>query len=524
MRDAVDDRGAPSRGLRWVVAGLALLLFGLHLAARDDGARWYGDASQYTVHAENVVAGRPFAAWGHLHNTDEALTPAAYPPGYPLLLAPVVAASGRARAPIAALQAACLALAAWLFAVLYWRRLSPGSVVALVLLIGLNPLIGAQVSKGLSDLPFLAAAAAALVAIERAHRAETRRNALGWALTAGILGGGAILIRTLGVVLLPAFVLPAALRGDRRAALGVAALAAGVAGSVALVVEGAIAWEAGAQIVAGSRSTTGYAAIASSGLVENASQIPRHVAERVIDYARADHEALWAVFSIERWVHIPLRLIGLGVCLVGAWAALRRPRAVDVFGVLYLMALLPWSFGWTRYLLPAIPILYAMLLMGMETIWGSATGRSGRAGALALIIVTGAMVGGFAFQGARGMVWRVGTGPSPARADGSELVREHVPSDGTVLTTRDPRPLVFSTGRRASVVPRDTVEWVGYAARLGATHMLVTDHSYRVPATFDRGALDPWIRRWGWERVARNEAADLYRVAPPAEGVESGLP
>jgi 4-amino-4-deoxy-L-arabinose transferase-like glycosyltransferase len=71
---------------------LALLL-AVHLATLQDGHCWeFDDFGQYLAHARNLVEGRPYQDGIVLANTPAS--PAAYPPVYPLLLAPVWAAFG----------------------------------------------------------------------------------------------------------------------------------------------------------------------------------------------------------------------------------------------------------------------------------------------------------------------------------------------------------------------------------------------------------------------------------------------
>ncbi|WP_420455799.1 hypothetical protein [Rubrivirga sp.] len=489
----------PPLWLRRTVAVLAALLFVVHVAARDDGAPWNGDAVQYTIHAENLVDGRPYAETGHLINADRTLMPVAYPPGYPLMLTPIVALGGRSRAAVGALQAACLAASAWLFAALYWRRLSPAGVVGLVLLVGLSPFLSVQVNAGYTALPFLAAVGLALVAIDRSGRAATSRQAILWAVAAGLAGGGAILVRALGVVLVPAFVVPA-LGRTRRATLRPALVAAAVAVVVALGVLGAADWEVGGQVVTGSRDDTGYDEIAEATFGRGAARVPRHVAARAVGYARMDREVLWALPEAGRWVHLPLRLLGLLVLGVGVWASARRVRPAEAFAALYLLALMPWSFGWPRYLVPVVPILYAVLLLGAERIWTWA--ERGRAVAAVPLAACGVLLVPFLSHGVGRMVDRVADGPSPVRPAGFELVAQATPPEAIVLTTRvDPRPLIFATGRRASTAPEDTAAWRGYARRVGAEYVL---------ATGDRPRAAAWAAASAWRLVARDEAADLY--------------
>ena len=96
---------------------------------------------------------------------------------------------------------------------------------------------------------------------------------------------------------------------------------------------------------------------------------------------------------------------------------------------------------------------------------------------------------------------------------GVDLVVAHTPPDATVLTLRDPRPVTFLARRDASKLPRDTSAWDRYGRRIEATHALTC---------IDSAATRPWARRFGWRRVASNEAADLYAIEPPTTDTASG--
>ena len=496
---------------RWLwraVAALVAVLFVVHVATRDDGRQWNGDAEQYTMHAENLAAGRPYAETGWVRNTERSLTPLAYPPGYPLLLAPVVAQTGRSRAPIAFLQALCLAAMTWLFAALFWRRLSPVSVLALVLLIGLSPFFWSFVSRGLSDVLFAAAVAAALVTIGRSERSAPRRAAYGWAVVAGLAAGAAILTRTLGVVVVPALVVPTLWPG-RRAALRPALVAAAVAVLSSAMVLGAVDWEAGGRS-SGAASGAGYGEIVRSGLLDKVERIPGFAVDRAVQYTLSDASVLWSPFVIPGPGHLPIRTAGLALMLLGVGVAVRRKLlAVDVFVVLYVAALLPWAFGWARYLLPVIPAAYGYLLLGGETAWQWARGRSlaYRFGVAVAVGLCAMAVGAFAVNGARAMAERAASGPSPPQSNGTDLVVRHIPDGGILLVADDARKVTYATGRSVSEVPRDTAAWGAYADRLGATHALFRE---------DRAAVAAWAPRLGWRLVASDEAADLYVTADGA--------
>ncbi|MBI5366174.1 MAG: hypothetical protein HZA54_03980, partial [Planctomycetes bacterium] len=88
-----------------LLAGLACFHFGTFRA----GHYWGDDFAQYVRHAANLAAGRPYRETTWVPNPAyPGLGPAAYPPGYPLLLAPLVARSGTDLEPLNRVGAAAL--------------------------------------------------------------------------------------------------------------------------------------------------------------------------------------------------------------------------------------------------------------------------------------------------------------------------------------------------------------------------------------------------------------------------------
>lgn len=75
-------------GYRLVLAAFLALFFAVSLATLQDGHSWeFDDFGQYLAHARNLVQGRPYQEGVLL--AESPADPAAYPPVYPLLLAPV---------------------------------------------------------------------------------------------------------------------------------------------------------------------------------------------------------------------------------------------------------------------------------------------------------------------------------------------------------------------------------------------------------------------------------------------------
>ena len=70
---------------------ICVLLAGVfYMLTIRDGHDWGDDFSMYIRHAENIAQGLPYAQSGYIYNPyNPSIGPRMYPPGFPLLLAPV---------------------------------------------------------------------------------------------------------------------------------------------------------------------------------------------------------------------------------------------------------------------------------------------------------------------------------------------------------------------------------------------------------------------------------------------------
>src|SRR5438093_11141663 len=73
-------------------AVLCVLAIGnFYLATIREGHDWGDDFSLYIRHAQNIARGAPYAETGYIYNAQNpGIGPRIYPPGFPVLLAPVV--------------------------------------------------------------------------------------------------------------------------------------------------------------------------------------------------------------------------------------------------------------------------------------------------------------------------------------------------------------------------------------------------------------------------------------------------
>jgi hypothetical protein len=188
------------------VIGLIAVIGAFYLATIRDGHVWGDDWAAYVHQAKNIVEGRPCGDIGYIRSPS-SINPLAYPPGFPLLLAPVYRVFGF---DLTAMKVMCVGFFCLALLLLYRLLQEAGRELALatVAIIGFCPYFWDFKDTLYSEFPFLAFAYAALLAAHRAVNPSlpSRLQTL-WGLAAGVLGGFAYWIRGPGIVLLPAMVL-----------------------------------------------------------------------------------------------------------------------------------------------------------------------------------------------------------------------------------------------------------------------------------------------------------------------------
>ncbi len=514
-------------------AGL-LVLGALYVAAIDEVAGLYVDDAWYLVLARALATGRGFT----LDNAPVAGVLPFYPPGFPALLAPLVAAAPDFPANVPLLKLASVAAVLGAACVLraYFRRVrgtSPAVASGLALLAiaapGLHFLVtGAVMAEG----AFVLAQAAALLLVERlAADDATPRATFARGTLAGVVVAAAVLVRTMGVALYPAAVAYLLLRRRAHAALGVAlaggALLGGWQAYAALhaptpeqqaLVNDAIAWPYTEHFWA---RYAGHAEFGTATLRD----VPTRVARQAADLATRTVGVLYAEPVLDR-LRIPGPIGVAASCalaaltLLGFALAVRRGVGVaELYVPATLALLLLWPFPVYRHLLPLLPLLAAYVVAGAG--WTAARlARSERAAARARVACVALLVA----VNAAGLVHDVLAVHGLARGPRSlwrqayhenlsvlAWVRSNVPRT-VVLASHNPAMVHLFTGNPTMGAWRDETDaahwragrarfWVDntiaryrhpdFAAR-GATPLFRTPRRglgvYRLPAPTGRGA------------------------------------
>ncbi len=495
--DPAPDAGGTPRGraARWTAPALAVLATLLHLAALGDGpGPTYGDDwALYVLHARSLVEGGPYADTGFLVNPlNPWFSPQRYPPGFPLLLAPVYAAVGLDFRALKWVVVLGLGGALLLLARLARRELPPAAAAGVVLLAGLHPFVWTFREDLLPDLPFTFFCLLALPPAARAAAPGLRpAERAAWCAAGLAATAAAVATRSIGVVLVPTLAAVLLLRARRP---GRALLAGGAAGAVLL----------GALLVlspAGSaylRQLQGLVAVYGPSLL-----VPDARRLRGVGFALG---TLWS----NGYSETAAKLVAAGTVLMAALGLaprLRRPEAHDVFFVAYLCAVLLWPAANPRYFLPVLPLYVLYGVMGARRAWRGG-GRPGRAAAaLAALAVAATFAGRHASLAAS----PPGDGsPTPAAAALYRHLRERTPPDARFMATR-PRALALYAGRAATPPPRASAPDSASLAFLDAAGI-----GYVVVRTGPddpRPLVERNPRRF--RRVYANREFELFRTLPP---------
>lgn len=447
----------------------------LYLASIRPSETWGGgDFALYMMHAQNLLHGRAYAATNFLFNPANAImSPAAYPPGYPLLLAPVLALFGPSLRAAAGLSALLMTANLWLLYRLARPALGQRWSLLLLLAAGCSPVLANHRDAVESDLAFLTCCLLALLALRE-----------GWATALFLAVLMAPLTRTIGFVLPAALALPLlwqAWRGRPDPSgmrhLGVILAATGLA----LAVSWAMRADSGTYL--------GYFARVPPGA------LPAHLASTALAYLTA----LVALFGLSfgRLANAALLLPLLAAIGWGVARALRRGlSATECFLGLYAAVLLvyPVHSEPVRYALPVLPLLLLYALDGM------------RAARLPLPLAAAALLACYA-----PFYWVHNPLAAPPHAYDSPASRglrdavAALPADAIILAG-NPRAVALLTGHRAVAWPEQPS-----AGNLRATAEQFHAGYLLITAADAQDALAP-----GTAPLYQNPDFRLWRLTPAA--------
>lgn len=443
----------PDRGLLFFLACTAILYVHAITPEHD----WGGDFAHYLQHTENIVTGRAYEETGYVRTDFMChVGPASYPPGFPLLLAPVRALFGRELLPFKIAGGFFLLLS--LAAIWQWSegRLTKGSRFALLFLFGWNPIMLEGINHILSDIPFVLFTVLSLTLIRRTMDENRPGPIKGVLLTFLLLFTTGI--RPVGPLLLAPLMIET-LRRRRLTTIFPWAVACGVlAGAVGLRF-----------LFPGLSHGDIFHGTTAATIRSNQEYYGRLIVDfcPVVPFLSASR---WFVFFLSTFFGV-----------AGVIRSLRNGHAgILTFLVLYtgLFLLFPFHQG-HRYLYPVYPFLIYYFLFGFEWIGGLVRlTRRRAASAVLLLLVAVAGVNGIVQSGILHRE-RVDGPETPAARALFAYVKEKMPADA-VYVFRRPRVFAYYTGHRSAALP------IGVGLKRSVEYFSKNDIVFVVFDTMDR--------------------------------------
>ena len=487
---AVVHAASPRAKTNLLVLGVIALVGVVQLATLRAGHEWGDDFSLYVAHARNLAEGRAYADTGYIFNPHyPSLSPRAYPPVFPLLLAPVYAVFGLNLTAMKAAEVLVFLAFLWVLSLGLRGRLTPPYLAGVLLLVGLNPVVWQHKDRLLSETPFMLFAYLALFLLDRAYDEERRpRRPWLWGLFGGAAAYLACGTRVIGVVFLPTVLIFELLRRRRPGAVTLApatAFLAGMALEKALVPPDA------------------------SYLHQLSRLDPLRYLGAGLSLMRAEGRFVSNGYS---WTAAAALFLGLLALACPAYLARLRGRLTvyEVFPLFYGLLLVFWPNGGQeqRFLIPLLPLSFLYVAEGLQGM-GATVLRPLRGPAVALTAV--ALLASYA-----ACYTTVETGPirqgvsDPETVALFDYIKAHTGPDD-VFIFQKPRALALFTGRRASAMhrPQDDEDLWRYLRQSRATDVVLCPQFESC-----RNVLGPFIERHAesFEQVYANPEFTVYRI------------
>ena len=478
---------------RWadVLAYVFIAAIGVFwLATTRAGTPWGDDWAMYVHHAKNLAEGHRYDDTGFIYNPLYPLhAPRMYPPGFPLLLAPVYAWFGLDLGALKVPAIVCFVLSLFILVTYYRRHQSRLTAWLVVMGVGLNPYAWEFKDSILSELPFmfLVLLCALMIDVDPAPGDGTllRHVATGAAIYA------AYCVRPLGALFVPA-ILARDLLVRRSISCG--------------------AWVIGATFLAGALTQfallpgdTGYIRAALYQPHASVADVGRGIGVRLAAYHHVAAHLLapanWPSAAKRRFseLFVLLALAGMGARMA------RRLSPVELFVGLYVGAVLFFPGIQSRYLLPVLPFAFGYAFGLLESVRRPVV----RYGLIAVVVAPLAWFYAGAYRHAEWREIAHGVQEVPAQ-DLFAYVRDHTPTGAVFMSTK-PRALSLYTHRRAAAygVPLDPERLAADMRSIGARYIVT-------------GIADPTgeTARWVAENPERfrliyaNERFRLYEADP----------
>ena len=450
---------------------------------------WADDGSQYLIHAQNMLAGRPYGALGFTQTPASGL-PGQYPPALPALLALTLAVTGLDFLKLELLMLVLFVVCVAIFPVTLHSRLGRWTALAVTAAVGFNPELSARLifhinSEGLWLFFILCFLIVFGEAVPLQPGSGYLKPSLSWAIVAGTLSGLAIATRATAVALLVTCLVYCyfVVKRERRFAWIVAATGA--------------AWILILRVLVGS-STSSYLQAYQTFLSF------RSVRRNLIQYPQAMSQLLGT--------NPTAMFVAAAVGIAGAVVVWRRRQfgLWESFCFVYALIIIPWPFSDpVRYGLPFLLLWISYIGVGFETVAG--TFRRSRT---IIWLVVSVLVGvSYAREYRVVAAERTGGIFSPPAQELWSFVRDRIPADSLVVFNKS-RTLTLLTNRRSSNYPPllpSSQLWPEICA-VRPTHVIAAPSLFPSDQLVLQPALDASHAKM--RLIFRNSVFLLYEILP----------
>lgn len=320
---------------------LAATVVSTQIATLRPGHEWGDDFAQYIQQALNLATGRPMLENSYIYNPNfPDLGPRAYPPGFPLLLAPVVKLAGIDLKALKIVGVVCFSLALLAIFRLLFPILPFAYCVAVTAALGFTPFLWNSKDNITSDIPFVFFLYVALLLLQEC---ELRRwPGTGLMIAAGIAIYASFVVRTVGGSLLPILMVYLLLRFRRLRQIPRGAW-------IVLITAGLLI---SVHLAATLRESLSY----TDSVPRQSTALYHAVHSNVMMYTWTLHFLFFPPWG-NRLLSVAFCVLLGGLCIWGYVIRLRSGLSVlEIFVPCYLGIILfvPWGSG--RYLIPLIPL------------------------------------------------------------------------------------------------------------------------------------------------------------------------
>lgn len=432
---------------------LVIMVAFLQIVTLREGHLWGGDFALFLLHARNIVDGIPYAATGYIPSPFYG--PPTYPPGFPLMIAPLYALFGLDIEVMKWLIVVSYAGALWFVYRLLAMEGGPRVALIVIGVLGVNPWFWDFKDELVSDIPFFMFTAMALLVARLAYDLRAPLwGRLGIGVLLAILIYLAYATRSIGLTLIPAVVAYFIMTRQPRFAL--AATTVLVFGFLFVLHERLM------------DSTGGYwnyfsldpQIIAGNLLMAVKMFSGWFLHEEISPFVRA------AVYG-------PVALLAV----TGLIAALRRPGILEWFAAFYMLPILMFDpFLLDRYLIPLVPLFVFYTAGGVLSVSRHVSPRLSRYGTVALLLL---MIGFYVDAYMRLPLVEIPQGVTSADTRGLVgFVTENTPPDAVFVVFR-PRTFALLTDRAAVGYYGETdVQGLGRLVdETGTRYVVITDNT-----------------------------------------------